>query len=190
MHFFPGNRLAAGTSLFPPVCGISLHQSHKLYNPLLLGISLQGTDHSAKYHRTSTHNRGDHCSFQRGGGSQTMISRFILLSGVSIIVSGISQVLLKIGASQKKKSQYFPVYLNPYFNWYTLSGSGLLLAVTIISVYILKEMPLKLFFPIFISMNMVVVVILSYLILHESLTYRKIVAIGIIICGVLVACIP
>ena len=110
----------------------------------------------------------------------------IILAGVAVTLSGISQILLKYGALSEKKSHRFPEYLRPYLNRYTFSGYCLLLVVTVISVYILKEMPLKLYFPFFISMNMSVVVVLSYFILHESLTYRKITAICIIVLGILV----
>jgi multidrug transporter EmrE-like cation transporter len=110
----------------------------------------------------------------------------IILAGVAVMISGISQILLKYGALSEKKSHHFPDYLKPYLNRYTLSAYCLLLVVTVISVYVLKEMPLKLFFPFFISMNIVVVVVLSNFILHESLTYRKIIAIGIIVFGILI----
>ena len=105
----------------------------------------------------------------------------VILACFAIVISGVSQILLKFGALSKKKSNYVPEFLWPYLNRYTFSGYCLLFAVTIISVYVLKEMPLKLFFPLFISLNTVVVVILSYVILHEPLTQRKIVAIGIIV---------
>ena len=110
----------------------------------------------------------------------------IILAGIAVILSGISQILLKYGAISEKKSYCFPEYLKPYLNHYTLSGYCLLLAVTVISIYVLQEMPLKFFFPFFISMNMIVVVVLSYFILHEPLAHRKIIAIGIIVFGVLV----
>lgn len=115
-----------------------------------------------------------------------MILQLIILAGIAVMLSGIGQILLKYGALSEKKHNNFPAYLNPYLNRYTLSGYCILLVVTIISVYVLKEMPLKLFFPFFISFNMIVVVVLSYFILHESLTYRKITAICIIILGILV----
>jgi len=108
----------------------------------------------------------------------------IVLAGVAVMLSGIGQVLLKRGALSKRSC--FAEYLKPYLNRYTLSGYCLLSIVTVISIYVLQEMPLKLFFPIFISGNLIVVVILSYFILHEIMTYRKIVGIGIIVLGILV----
>ena len=110
----------------------------------------------------------------------------IILAGVAVMLSGISQILLKYGALSEKRSPHFPEYLKPYLNRFTLSGYCLLLVVTVISIYVLQEMPLKLFFPFFISMNMFVVVVLSYFILHEPLTHRKILAIGIIVLGILI----
>lgn len=115
-----------------------------------------------------------------------MIFQSIILAGVAVMISGVGQILLKYGALSEKKRYYFPEYLKPYLNQYTLSGYCLLSVVTVISIYVLQEMPLKLFFPFFISMNMVVVVVLSYLILHESLTYRKVLAIVIIVFGILI----
>jgi len=110
----------------------------------------------------------------------------IILAFFAVMLSGIGQILLKYGAISEKKGHHFPEYLAPYLNRYTLSGYCLLLVVTILSIYVLKEMPLKMFFPFFISMNMIVVVILSYFILHEPLTYQKIFAIGIVVLGIII----
>ena len=115
-----------------------------------------------------------------------MMLQSIILSSFAVMLSGIGQILLKYGALSEKRCYHFPAYLNPYLNRYTLSGYCFLLVVTVISVFVLKEIPLKLFFPFFISFNMIVVVVLSYLILHESLTYQKITAICIIVLGILV----
>lgn len=119
-----------------------------------------------------------------------MMLQLIIFAGIAVMLTGIGQILLKYGALPEKKSCYFPEYLEPYLNRYTLSGYCLLLVSTVISVYILKEIPLKLYFPFFVSINMIVVVVLSCFILHEFLTHRRIVAIGVIILGVLVVSIP
>jgi multidrug transporter EmrE-like cation transporter len=115
-----------------------------------------------------------------------MMIQIFILAFFAVILSGISQILLKMGAGSMKRSHYFPDYLRPYFNKYSLTGYLLLLCVTVISVYILEEMPLKLFFPFFISLNMIAVVILSNFVLKEPLTSRKLIAVGIIIGGILI----
>ena len=114
------------------------------------------------------------------------MNQFYLLAFAAVILSGFSQILLKLGAISADKSTSFPEYLRPYINKFSISGYVLLLAVTVISIYILKDMPLKLFFPFFISLNIIAVVCLSRLILREPLTSQHIIAVGIIISGVLI----
>jgi multidrug transporter EmrE-like cation transporter len=110
---------------------------------------------------------------------------FVILSIISILLTAIGQLLLKVGANSRHGARWIPQSLKPYLNRYTIAGYGLLFIVTILSIYILEGMPLKFFFPLFISGNLVMITIFSKIFLHESFTSYKIVGICMIISGIL-----
>jgi small multidrug resistance pump len=115
-----------------------------------------------------------------------MNSFSVILAIFSILLTAVGQLLLKIGANLTDVKVWIPQPLKPYLNRYTLTGFGILFVVTILSIYILGSMPLKFFFPFFISGNLIAIEILSLIVLHESFTYRKIIGICIIISGILI----
>jgi small multidrug resistance pump len=109
-----------------------------------------------------------------------MTSSIIFL--VLVIAStGFSQTLLKLGANQAHEKRLFLAYVNPY----TLIAYMLYFAVTIFTVYALKDTPLKLFYSTT-SLKFVLILILSRLILREKIDYSKIIAIGLIVFGVII----
>jgi hypothetical protein len=102
---------------------------------------------------------------------------------IAVFLTGISQVLLKIGAvhqGTQKKS-----VLAAYLNLPVMAAYGLLIFVTIITVIALMEVPLKMVYAIT-SLNFIVVTILSQWILKEHVGKQMILALALIICGVLV----
>jgi multidrug transporter EmrE-like cation transporter len=104
----------------------------------------------------------------------------ICLALLAVLLTGISQVLLKIGSQKgSKKEQFLAVYLNIH----TLAAYGLLLIVTVISVIALREIQLKVFYAIA-SLNFVVVLVLSWALLREIINKEKILAICLIITGI------
>lgn len=103
-----------------------------------------------------------------------------------ILLIAVGQLLLKIGANTPDVQRWIPQSLKPYLNRYTIPGYSILFIVTILSIYILEDMPLKIFFPFFISGNLIVIAILSHLFLHESFTKPKIMGICLIISGILI----
>lgn len=104
------------------------------------------------------------------------------LAFLAVIITGISQILLKIGSHHEfQKKRFIAAYLNPY----TLSAYGLLLFVTMISVIALMEIPLKMYYAIA-SLNFVVVTGLSWWILHEVVNKKIILGMLLIIGGILV----
>ena len=110
---------------------------------------------------------------------------FILLAILAITLSATGQLLLKSGANTQRVPPLIPPLLKPYLNIYTIPGYAILFSVTILSVYILEGMPLKFFFPFFISGNLIAITLLSRVFLHEPLTRIKILGTGIIIAGIL-----
>ena len=98
---------------------------------------------------------------------------------LSIVLTGISQTLLKIGA--RNNSTPLGVYLNPA----TMMGYFMFLIVTVCSIFALKGLDLKLFYALT-SLNYVVVMVLSRIVLREGLSRNKVVAGCLIVAGVVV----
>ena len=98
---------------------------------------------------------------------------------LSIVLTGISQILLKIGA--RNDNTPLGVYLNPA----TLMGYFMFLIVTVCSIFALKGLELKLFYALA-SLNYVVVMVLSRVVLKEDLGRNKVVALCLIVVGVVV----
>jgi multidrug transporter EmrE-like cation transporter len=111
-----------------------------------------------------------------------MILSYMLLF-LAILLTGISQVLLKTGSSRNGEGRFraFSMYLNAP----TLTAYGLLLVTTVISVIVLREIPLKVFYAIA-SLNFLVVAGLSYWLLKERVDREMIFALALIVAGVLV----
>lgn len=101
---------------------------------------------------------------------------------ITVILTGISQVLLKIGSKCGNENECF---LAAYMNVNTLVAYGVLLVVTVISVIALMVIPLKLFYAIA-SLNFVVVLLLSWLLLKEKVNMKMLAGTVLIISGVLV----
>lgn len=110
----------------------------------------------------------------------------LILAVCIITFTATGQMLLKIGATIPHTLPWIPPSLKPYLNRYTLSGYGFLFMVTILSIYALQKMPLKVFVPLFLSLNVIAVTIFSRIFLHESLSHQKIMGICVIISGILV----
>jgi len=110
----------------------------------------------------------------------------LILAACIITFTAIGQMLLKIGANVPYTLPWIPSSLKPYLNRYTLSGYGFLFMVTILSIYVLEEMLLKVFVPLFLSVNVISVNIFSRIFLHESLSHQKMMGIGVIIVGILI----
>jgi len=108
----------------------------------------------------------------------------VILAILAILLSATGQLFLKVGADTRRVPVWIPRSLKPYLNIYTIPGYGMLFVVTILSIYILESMPLKFFFPLFISGNLVTITFFSRIFLHEAFTNRKITGICLIISGI------
>jgi drug/metabolite transporter (DMT)-like permease len=106
---------------------------------------------------------------------------------LAVILTGISQVLLKTGSAHRGKRK--DSILAPYLNLTTLFAYGVLLFVAVISVIALKEIPLKMFYAIG-SLNFIVVAGLSWLVLKERVTKNRIAGILLIFSGVFLFNLP
>ena len=109
-----------------------------------------------------------------------MILYYYACAGLSIILTSIAQILLKIGASREKSDESI------YLNIYTIGGYLTLLIVTILSVLALKGIELNIFYATAYALNLIFIAILSWKILGESLSRKKCAAILLIATGVIV----
>jgi multidrug transporter EmrE-like cation transporter len=110
-----------------------------------------------------------------------IFSLFLLF--FAVILTGISQVLLKIGSAHQGKQK--DSILAAYLNFHTIIAYGLLLVVTVIIVIALKEIPLKMAYAIA-SLNFVAVAVLSWGVLKEEVNKKMVVGITMIVLGVVV----
>lgn len=109
-----------------------------------------------------------------------MIFVYYLCAGLSILLTSIAQILLKFGARTKNTNE------SVYFNWATISGYGLFLVVTLLSVLALKGIELKVFYAAAYALNFILVAFFSWKLLGESLSLKKIGGILLIASGIVV----
>jgi drug/metabolite transporter (DMT)-like permease len=101
---------------------------------------------------------------------------------VAIILTGVAQVFLKIGSKNSGKNKSV---LGPYLNVSTISGYVLFLISTIFLAYSLKEIPLKEYAAMS-ALNFFIVLVLSWILLHEKITWLRVAAIFVIISGIVI----
>lgn len=101
---------------------------------------------------------------------------------ISIFFTGFGQMMLKIGTRDSDgKYRLISAYLNPY----VIFGYGLFVAVTIFSVYALREIPLKVFYSLT-SLNFFLVLVFSHFVLKEPANKGQIMGVGLIVFGVII----
>lgn len=105
---------------------------------------------------------------------------YVVLALTVVFFTATGQILLKIGSGQGKSKS-----LAPYLNLTTITAYALFFFVTLLSVIILEEIPLKLFYA-FTSLNILLVIILSHIFLRESITKNHIFAVIIIMSGLII----
>jgi drug/metabolite transporter (DMT)-like permease len=109
-----------------------------------------------------------------------MISSYFLVAG-AIILTGFSQILLKIGSKLKKSNKILDSYLNiPVFTAYFLY-----ILVTILYTYAMIDLPLKVVYTLG-SLNYLIILFFSGLILKEPITKIKSIAAIFITIGVII----
>ena len=108
------------------------------------------------------------------------MNKYFLFMFASVILSSISQILLKISA-RKSHSSFLKEYLNPL----VIIGYGLMAAATLTTIAAYQGMDYK-NGPVIESLGYILVMILSYFILKEKVTKRKIAGYILILAGVAV----
>lgn len=107
-----------------------------------------------------------------------MFSIYVMLFGITI--SGISQIVLKQAANKEHKN-----LITQYLNIKVAIGYGLLFIATLCTVIGYKQIPLSMA-PIWDALSQILILILSYAVLKENITKRKVFGVIIIVIGILI----
>ena len=105
---------------------------------------------------------------------------YYILMILSAFITAFSQIILKKSANKKHKSVFFE-YLNPY----VLFSYVCYIGVLVLNVFIYTKVDYR-FGVVINSMSTVFVMLLSNIILKESITRKRIIGNVIIVCGILV----
>ncbi len=108
------------------------------------------------------------------------MNKYFLFMFGSVILSSVSQILLKISA-KKSHSSFLKEYLNPL----VILGYDLMVGATLTTIAAYQGMDYK-NGPVIESLGYILVMILSYFILKEKVTKRKIAGYILILAGVAV----
>ncbi len=108
------------------------------------------------------------------------MSKYIILLVLAVLVSSVSQIILKKSASKTYNSIF-----REYFNLYVITGYGLMVVSTVLVILGLKGVPYK-NEPIIESLGYIFVMILSNLILGERITKKKIIGNLLILSGIII----
>lgn len=108
------------------------------------------------------------------------MSKYIILLVLAVLVSSISQIILKKSASKTYNSIF-----REYFNLYVIIGYGLMVVSTVLVILGLKGVPYK-NEPIIESLGYIFVMVLSNLVLGEKITKKKIIGNLLILSGIII----
>ena len=98
----------------------------------------------------------------------------------SVLIASVSQIMLKISANKK-----YPSRIKEYLNPIVIIAYGLFFGCTFITMYALKVIPLT-FAPILEASGYIFVAVLSYVILKEKISKRKLIGFILIVLGIAV----
>ena len=102
----------------------------------------------------------------------------IILLILSVSVASAAQILLKLSANQSHSSR-IREYLNPL----VISGYGMMLLSTVLTMLGLRTVPLS-WSPLIESLSYVFISVMGWCILKEHFTRRKLAGLGLILLGV------
>ena len=108
------------------------------------------------------------------------MSKYVCLLILAVLVSSISQIILKKSASKTYNSIF-----REYFNLYVITGYGLMVVSTVLVILGLRGVSYK-NEPIIESLGYIFVMILSNLILGEKITKKKIIGNLLILSGIII----
>ncbi len=109
--------------------------------------------------------------------------KYVIIYVVSVFISSISQILLKISANTEYKDK-----LHEYLNPKVIVAYGIFFLATLVTVFAYKGLPLSLG-PILETTGYVFISILSRVILKEDINARKLLGLFVVVIGIIVSCL-
>lgn len=106
---------------------------------------------------------------------------YIIIGIIGSITAALSQVILKTGAKKKKDGSKLAFFINIY----TVIGYFLMLAVTVINLYVFKYLDLK-YALIFLPTTFILVLLFSRAFLKEKIEKRNMLGYCIILFGIVI----
>ena len=106
---------------------------------------------------------------------------YYIIAYIAAILTAISQILLKIGATRYSKSSIVKFYLNKF----VISGYCIFFIVTLMNLFAYKFIDLKSYIFIY-PATIVSVLLLSRIILHEEFDKKKYGGVAIVIIGIII----
>ena len=106
------------------------------------------------------------------------IALYCIIFISSVFLASVSQIILKISA----KKQY-PCKIKEYLNPHVITAYIMFFSCTFVSVYCLRVLPLN-YLPILESSGYIFVAVMSYFILKEKLSRKKIMGLVLILIGI------
>ena len=110
--------------------------------------------------------------------SDYTVSVLILLS--SVLISSISQIILKISANKKYETR-IKEYLNPY----VITAYAMFFGSTILTMIALKHLPLSQQ-PLYESVSYIFVSVMGFLLLKERFSKKKLLGLALILAGIFI----
>lgn len=105
---------------------------------------------------------------------------YICFLFISVFISAISQILLKKSALKKYNS-----FIREYINPLVIFAYFLFFIAVLIDLLCLKYVPLS-FIPVIETSSYLFIIILSRIIFHDKLSFKKIIGITLIIIGIFI----
>lgn len=103
---------------------------------------------------------------------------YALILVISVIISSFSQIMLKFSALKKHKSFIFE-----YLNVLVIFAYFIYFIAIFLDIFALKKVPVS-YIPIVESSSYVFIVVLSRIFFKEKISFKKILALGVILLGI------
>ncbi len=108
------------------------------------------------------------------------LEKYIIVWIVSVLISSIAQVMLKVEANKKHES-----HLKEYLNPMVIIAYGIFFLSTFLTMYALKYVPLT-YSPIIEPLSYIFVPVIGVLVLKEKISKRRVLGILIMLVGIVV----
>ncbi len=116
----------------------------------------------------------------QSGSMFTGLEKYIIVWIISVFISSIAQVMLKVEANRKHESRV-KEYLNPM----VITAYAIFFLSTFLTMYALKKVPLT-YSPIIEPLSYIFVPVIGVLVLKEKISGRRILGIAIMFVGIVI----